>query len=108
MAEAGYSQSALGAMLHDRLGIRGGQSKVSQWRSGTHEPGREVVAGLEQVLSLPPGRLSQHLGYRPAPSTDSTATPDVRTAIDADRRLTAEQKRALRVVYNALANSDGE
>lgn len=81
--------------LADLLG-RTAQSSVSAWTRGDTAPGPEVVFEMEQVLEVPPGHLSQHLGYVPAGIQPPAS---VVAAIEADPLLEPVHRQALLALY---------
>lgn len=104
---AGLSQEDVGVEIvrylptgKDRLV----QSAIQRWeRPDTDPPPRhffDMVAGLERVLRCTPGELSGVFGYQPVGATVTAMTvPD---AIDADPKLSAREKAALRAAYYAF------
>lgn len=72
------------------------QSAVSAWTTGTSTPRHDVVFRVEQILELPPGHLSSHLGYLPVGAEPPSSVED---AIEADALLTDVQRRALLALY---------
>lgn len=81
--------------LADLLG-RTAQSSVSAWTRGDTAPGHEVVFEIEQILEVPPGHLSQHLGYVPAGAEPPAS---VVAAIGADPLLGPVHRQALLALY---------
>jgi transcriptional regulator with XRE-family HTH domain len=85
------SQDKLGALVN----LTG--ARIGQIEAGTHSPMPDLVFRLEEALGLPPGRLSQLLGYVP---TD--AVPDVITALNDDPFLDDNGREAVRRVYEVV------
>ena len=71
---------------------------LSQVERGLHEPSLRVLTSLAHALGIPPHRLLVHAGVQ-----DETegASSDVESAIDADKLLADEEKRALLAVYRS-------
>lgn len=67
------------------------QSTISTWIAGNATPAPQVVFAIERHLQVPPGALSQHLGYVPVSADDEP----VIDAIMRDRRLSDEQRDTL-------------
>lgn len=104
-------RAAFGDALGDTLAVRkvtqrvlgerlGGitQSAISAWIAGQSEPSREMVFQIEQVLELPPGNLSRHLGYLPPSAADSTPVT-FEDAVMNDPLLDETQKRGVLALY---------
>lgn len=68
---------------------------VRKWIAGRGEPKPLTVFVIEQLLGVPPGELSRHLGFVPVGVTSVAA------ALDADGALSAEGKRLLLAAYRA-------
>ena len=81
--------------LADLVG-RTAQSSVSAWTRGGAAPAPETVFEIERLLELPPGHLSQHLGYVPAGTARSASVP---AAIEADPLLEPLHRQALLALY---------
>ena len=80
------------------------QSTISNWSNGRATPGPHVVFSVEQVLELPGGNLSRHLGY--LPTRGHTHPTLVEDAIAADRSLRQEQRSQLIDHYRRLRNDE--
>lgn len=102
-------RASFGASLSAALRIRGisqrgladlvgltAQSSVSAWTRGGAAPAPEVVFEIERLLELPPGHLSQHLGFVPVGTTVPTSVPD---AIESDPLLEPVHRQALHALY---------
>lgn len=81
--------------LADLLG-RTAQSSVSTWTRGDTAPGPELVFEIERIVEVPPGHLSQHLGYVPAGAVPHAS---VAAAIEADPLLEPVHRQALLALY---------
>lgn len=68
------------ADIASRVGVS--RDAVRKWATNKGLPDPLTVFGLEQLLGLPPGEPSRHLGYMPA-----GAPPSVPAAIEADPLL---------------------
>jgi transcriptional regulator with XRE-family HTH domain len=80
------------AELARRLGLA--QQTVSKYIAGQLPPENpHIVFEMERSLGLPPGYLSNHLGYVPV------GAPDTPTAILNDRGLIPETRQMLLQVY---------
>lgn len=90
MRSAGLAPAAVGA----HVGVS--DDAVRKWIRGDAEPPPWRVFGVEQLLELPPGDLSRHLGFVPV------GTRSVLAAIDADQALTERDRKVLRTTYRAL------
>lgn len=90
--EAGLTQQTLA----DRLGVTG--SAVGQWEDegSTLPDGPAEVFALEEVLGVPAGRLSRHLGFGPY----GGAEVDAVAAIEEDPDLTPERRDELVALYH--------
>lgn len=82
-------------VLTDLLG-RTAQSSVSAWTRGDAVPTPEVVFEIERIIEVPPGHLSQHIGYVPAGAEPPAS---VVSAIDADPLLEPVHRQALLALY---------
>lgn len=76
------------------------QSSMSSWENGKQLPEPIIVFALEKALTLPPGFLSQHLGYLPLDQDE--APTNVLDAIRKDPGLAEDGKEALIRCYLAL------
>ncbi len=77
---------------------------LSQVERGLHQPSVKVIRSLAEALNLSAENLLAHaagleLDPRPSPADQ---TPSLETAIDRDRRLTADQKAAMRLVLRGF------
>lgn len=100
---------AFGNALDDALGAREvtqreiaeqlgtTQSAVSAWVNAQAVPDADVVFQIERMLNLPPGYLSQNLGFLPPGIDEAPCTFD--RAVAEDHDLTEEQKDSLRAMY---------
>lgn len=81
-------------------------SYLSQVERGLHQPSPEVLRAIARVLGIAVADLYERLGWlgpEDAPVSATRATPTgVEEAIEADSRLSAEQKSALVAVYRVL------
>lgn len=77
---------------------------LSQIERGLRRPSAEILQQLAKALQISAETLYVQAGF-----LDSDAEPrsQVRDAIAADPRLTADQKQALRNVYDSFVGSDG-
>jgi transcriptional regulator with XRE-family HTH domain len=82
-------------------------SYLSQVERGLYEPSPEVLKSIANALNLPVNGLYERLGWLDGNDASAPAggPPGVEEAIDADARLTATQKRALREMYRTLVGS---
>ena len=71
---------------------------LSQVERGLHEPSLRVLTSLAQALGIPPHHLLAHAGVQDDPQAPAS---DVESAVQADARLTDEEKRALLAVYRS-------
>lgn len=61
LRDSGLSQTELAA----KTGLA--QATISEWKTGEAAPRTpDITFALERALKVPPGHLSQHLGYVPA------------------------------------------
>lgn len=95
LAAALRSRNVSQRALADLVG-RTAQSSVSAWTRGGAAPAPEVVFEIERLLELPPGHLSQHLGYVPVGATLPTS---VSVAVEADPLLEPVHRQALLALY---------
>ncbi len=95
--------------LAERMSVS--QATVSTWLSGKRTPEPPTVFRLEEVLRVPPGSISHHLGYLPVsdPVTFDFAEP-LRTAQLAREVLTADPRLSeddieiiMRIIERALS-----
>ena len=81
-------------------------SYLSQVERGLHQPSPEVLRAIARALGIPVADLYKRLGWlgpEDAAVTPTRVTPaGVEEAIEADARLSAEQKWALLGVYRVL------
>ncbi len=87
-------------------------SYLSQVERGLYQPSPDVLKSIAGALKLPVAQLYERLGWLdpredgPTPSRPRTAAgPSVEQAIEADPRLSARQKSALREMYRTLVAS---
>ena len=71
---------------------------LSQVERGLHEPSLRVLTSLAQALGIPPHHLLAHAGVQDDPQAPAS---DVESAVQADARLTDEEKRAMLAVYRS-------
>jgi len=71
---------------------------LSQVERGLHEPSLRVLTSLAQALGIPPHHLLAQAGVQ---DDTQAASSDVESAVASDKRLTAEEKRALLAVYRS-------
>lgn len=95
----GVAQAELHRALQDLLDDTFNASTVSNWVAGKHEPSRRQVAAIEQILELPAGALTRHLGYLPVDAIPAVTTSD---AIAIDPTLTPEQREDLAAQYAGM------
>ena len=78
-------------------------SYLSQVERGLYEPSPEVLKAIAHALNVPLAGLYERLGWLDD-DDDDDAQPNasVEAAIEADERLTATHKRALRDMYRTL------
>ena len=77
-------------------------SYLSQVERGLYEPSPEVLKAIAQALNVPLAGLYERLGWLDDDDDDAPASAGVEAAIEADERLTATHKRALRDMYRTL------
>lgn len=95
--DTGWSQE----LLAQKIGVS--QSAVGSWENGMFSPDPSTVFGLEALLGLRPGVLSQHLGYIPLGAEGLTTPRDVREAVLRDERLDQTGKTAVIQLYDTLS-----
>lgn len=89
--------------LADALAVS--QGSVSNWEHGKNLPNDPIdIFEIEQAVDVPPGFLSQHLGFAPL-NLRRDPPPDVEAAIAANPLLTKIEKAALAGLYNQLVTS---
>jgi transcriptional regulator with XRE-family HTH domain len=83
-------------------------SYLSQVERGLYEPSPEVLKAIADALHLPVSSLYERLGWLDdeRDGGEDDGVPGVEEAIEADERLSAAQKRALREMYRTLVGSD--
>ena len=82
-------------------------SYLSQVERGLYEPSPEVLKAIADALNLPVSSLYERLGWLDDERNgEEDAVPGVEEAIEADQKLSAAQKRALREMYRTLIGSD--
>lgn len=89
--------------LADRLRIT--QGAVNGWCSGLSECPHRVAFQVERELELPPGHLTQHLGYVPVDGKSTASVSFERTVLD-DPALSDQMKRALLSFYRTATEPD--
>lgn len=94
LADAGWTQTDLAEELGSVT-----QSIVSHWCNAKLVPDPATVFLVEGMLGFDPGGLSRLLGYLPL---DAAPTPDVPTAIRADKSLRPADRTALVSVYRSM------
>ena len=77
-------------------------SYLSQVERGLYEPSPEVLKAIAQALNVPLAGLYERLGWLDDDDDDAQPGAGVEAAIEADERLTATHKRALRDMYRTL------
>jgi transcriptional regulator with XRE-family HTH domain len=77
-------------------------SYLSQVERGLYEPSPEVLKAIAHALNVPLAGLYERLGWLDDDDDDAQPGAGVEAAIDADERLTATHKRALRDMYRTL------
>lgn len=77
-------------------------SYLSQVERGLYEPSPEVLKAIAHALNVPLAGLYERLGWLDDDDDDARPGAGVEAAIDADERLTATHKRALRDMYRTL------
>lgn len=78
-------------------------SYLSQVERGLYEPSPEVLKSIADALDLPVSSLYERLGWLDDEPGDPV--PGVEEAIEADAKLSAPQKKALREMYRTLVGS---
>jgi transcriptional regulator with XRE-family HTH domain len=83
-------------------------SYLSQVERGLYEPSPEVLKAIADALNLPVSSLYERLGWLDdeRDHDEDNGVPGVEEAIEADEKLSAAQKRALREMYRTLIGSD--
>ncbi len=76
---------------------------LSQIERGLHEPSARVVRAIAAALNLSAESLLVHLDAEP----DHAEPPTVEDAINADPRLSADQRAALLSVYRSFLEDPG-
>lgn len=74
------------------------QTRISSWETGRTEPEPHSVFALERTLDLPPGSLSQHLGYIPIECKEKRKAGEILDLSDlspADRAMLRDVHRRL-------------
>ncbi|MEI8002189.1 MAG: helix-turn-helix transcriptional regulator [Actinomycetes bacterium] len=94
LAEAGWTQTDLAEELGSVT-----QSIVSHWCNAKLVPDPATVFLIEALLGFEAGGLSRLLGFLPL---DAAPTPEVTTAIRADRGLRPADRTALVSVYRSM------
>ncbi len=83
---------------------------LSQIERGLHQPSMRVIKLISEALNVSAESLLTHAGVLHHPEQDSTAAPDdtaaVERAIEADKRLSDQQKSALISVYRSMLRVD--
>lgn len=105
LQRARRDQSLSQRALASALGVS--PSAVSQWESGETSPRPEMASKLEAVLDLTDGALTRLLGYLPS-GVKSEAVAGVLDAIEADPRLTDEQRDLMRELYRQLVGDQSD
>jgi transcriptional regulator with XRE-family HTH domain len=82
----------------DRVGIS--NPYLSQIERGLRAPSEQVVGAIARTLRMSADALYERAGIRP--QGENSADSTVLDAIDADKRLTARQRTALKEVYRAF------
>jgi transcriptional regulator with XRE-family HTH domain len=77
---------------------------MSQIERGLREPSEKVLAAIARNLDLSAEALYEQAGIRDEPEAEEDT--GVRTAIQADPRLSARQRQALLEVYDAFVGAD--
>jgi transcriptional regulator with XRE-family HTH domain len=77
-------------------------SYLSQVERGLYEPSPEVLKAIAHALNVPLAGLYERLGWLDDDDDDAPPGAGVEAAIEADERLTATHKRALRDMYRTL------
>lgn len=77
-------------------------SYLSQVERGLYEPSPEVLKAIAHALNVPLAGLYERLGWLDDDDDDAQPNAGVEAAIEADERLTATHKRALRDMYRTL------
>ncbi|MBA2387215.1 MAG: helix-turn-helix domain-containing protein [Acidimicrobiia bacterium] len=98
-------QRQIASMSVRRLAELAGMSNpyLSQIERGLRRPSAEILQQLAKALQISAETLYVRAGFL---SDDAEPMSQVRDAIAADRRLTAEQKQALRNVYDSFVGTD--
>lgn len=99
LAKRGLSQRELA----DGLGWTS-HTRIQPWRNLKAEPKPEEVFAIERFLEVPPGQLSEHLGYVPVGSRP-LLNRSVEDAIEADPMLPDWGKRLLRTNYREIRDN---
>jgi len=83
---------------------------LSQIERGLHQPSMRVIKVISEALNVSAETLLTHAGLlHHGDSRDGTSAPElaaVELAIDADPRLSFQQKSALISVYRSMLHSD--
>lgn len=86
--------------LAEHLGIA--QSTTAAWKAGNAEPAPETVFEIERALELPPGHLSQHLGYMPPGETGRQSFEEV---VADDPLLSDTMKGSILAIYREFVEN---
>lgn len=98
-AREGHSPPVRPQAIADAIGYKS-PGAISNWERGESPPDPDTVFAIERFLELPPGELSQHLGYVPVDANTPPCT--VETAIAADPRLDNGARDALLKMFRVL------
>ena len=81
---------------------------LSQVERGLHQPSMRVIKSISEALNVSAETLLTHAGLLPHANGETegdraaTPAPNVEQAIEADRRLSGQQKAALISVYRSM------
>lgn len=96
----GRTQEWLGAEMAHQEGRDKpyAQGDISNWLTGYRPWTIERLALIERAMGMRPGRLTQFMGYLPLGVKTTSSVPD---AIEADPRLSPDQREMLLAAYRA-------
>lgn len=102
---AGMSQETLGAAVarHEDRPQAYGQSTVQKWENGEVDLRPARIEAIERALGLRSGTLTRLAGSLPL---DARQVRTVAEAVEADPRLTPQQRRALLAAYREMVRGE--
>lgn len=98
---ADLSQQRLSDLLSDHVDRRVPQETYSAWDRGVNTPQPSDLFALEEILRVPPGSLSRHLGFLPVDVVEAPPADTV-TAVRQDRALERWQQDIIINTYESF------